>query len=87
MTTMKIIELPSDWKVPEGTLEPLLDQEPPASWLTVMNFVCSALREVGNDEPVVIDYRDQALSGDFSHLVEVSMAFMGELETASYPGL
>lgn len=74
-----VISLPSEWKPPEGTLEPLLDRDN-VTGLVVLNFVCMALREASNDESVLISYRDQALARDFRHLVRVSMCFMGEME-------
>lgn len=74
-----VISLPSEWKSPEGTLEPLLDHPDP-KWYHIMNFVCEALQEASNDESVLLSYRDQAMAHDFSHLVRVSMCFMGEME-------
>lgn len=79
METQTVIELPTTWIVPDGTLEPLLEKEDP-QWHTIMNFVAKALRDAGNDDDVLISYRDQAMSGSFSHLVQVSMVFMGEIE-------
>lgn len=74
-----LIELPDNWQAPEGTLEPLLKEDNPP-WFRIMNFVCLALEGEGNDPSVLIAYRDQAMAGDFGHLVRVSMAFMGEIE-------
>lgn len=74
-----VIELPDNWVAPTNTLAPLLAKDDP-QWVTIMNYVCVNLLAVGNPTSVLESYRDQAMSGDFRHLVQVSMAFMGEIE-------
>ncbi len=74
-----VINLPDGWKPPEGTLEPLLEMDDP-QWFVILRFVCNELREAGNSDSVLTAFCEQAMSGDFAHLVQCSAAFMGEME-------
>jgi hypothetical protein len=73
------IYLPDGWHPPGGTLEELIGKGNPL-WFTIMNFVCLKLSEAGNDEKVLVSYRDQAMAGSYRRLVRVSAVFMGEIE-------
>ena len=42
----------------------------------VLGTVQRALREAGNGPDVVAAYREQAMSGDYEHLLAVSLAFV-----------
>lgn len=74
-----VITLPDGWTPPEGTLAPLLEREN-VSWIGLLHYVTDQLKEAGNDTSVLTSFRDQILTGDYSHRVQVAMAFMGEIE-------
>lgn len=42
----------------------------------IMSRVSQGLRQAGNDEEVVESYMKQATSGDYDHLLAVSMAYI-----------
>ena len=42
----------------------------------VLGAVIGALREAGNDADVIESYREQAMAGDYDHLIVVSLAFV-----------
>lgn len=45
----------------------------------VMGAVARGLRRKGNPAPVIDDFRRQAMSGDYDHLLRVAMTFNGDL--------
>lgn len=73
------VTLPDRWVQPKSTLAPLLAEKDP-QWFRIMSYVCTELERAGNPQEVLVAYRDQAMEGDFKHLVQISMVFMGEME-------
>ncbi len=45
---------------------------------SVMGFVLNRLRRAGNGASVRERYQQQAMAGDYAHLLAVSLAFLGE---------
>lgn len=63
--------------VPEGTM--LADVElvgEDGNAFSVMGIVQKGLQRAGNDQSVVDNYLEQAMGGDYDHLLAVSMAFI-----------
>lgn len=44
----------------------------------IMGRVTKALKAAGNDESVIESYREQAMSGDYDHLLAVTLAFVSD---------
>ena len=66
-----------DINVPEGTM--LADVElvgEDGNAFSVMGTVSEGLQRAGNDQSVIDNYREQAMSGDYDHLLAVSVAFI-----------
>ena len=62
--------------VPEGTIRPevqLIGEDGNA--FAVMGKTVQALRRAGNDQSVIDSYIEQATSGDYNHLLAVTMEF------------
>ena len=44
----------------------------------ILGRVAKALRDAGNDESVIESYHEQATSGDYDHLLRVTLAFVDD---------
>jgi hypothetical protein len=63
--------------VPEGIIRPeveLVGEDGNA--FSILGRVKKALRRAGNDDAVVDSYLEQAMSGDYDHLLAVTLAFV-----------
>ena len=63
--------------VPEGLIRPeveLVGEDGNA--FAIMGRVQKALKRAGNDSEVVDSYLKQAMSGDYDHLLAVTLAFV-----------
>ena len=63
--------------VPEGIIRPeveLVGEDGNA--FSILGRVKKALRRAGNDDAVVDSYLEQAMAGDYDHLLSVTMAFI-----------
>jgi hypothetical protein len=63
--------------VPEGIVRPevqLVGEDGNA--FSILGRVSKALKRAGNDESVVDAYMEQAMAGDYDHLLSVTMAFI-----------
>ena len=63
--------------VPEGIIRPeveLVGEDGNA--FAIMGRVQKALKRAGNDSEVVDSYLKQAMSGDYDHLLAVTLAFV-----------
>ena len=66
-----------DITVPEGIIRPeveLVGEDGNA--FAIMGRVQKALKRAGNDSEVVDSYLKQAMSGDYDHLLAVTLAFV-----------
>jgi hypothetical protein len=45
----------------------------------VLGAMARGLKDAGNSKAVVDSYRQQAMAGDYDHLLRVTMAFNGDL--------
>jgi hypothetical protein len=52
-----------------------LDECPDGNAFAVIAFVRQGLKRAGNSASTMNSYRDQAMSGDYDHLLRVSLAF------------
>lgn len=62
--------------VPEGIVRPevqLVGEDGNA--FSILGRVSKALKRAGNDESVVDAYMEQAMAGDYDHLLAVTLAF------------
>jgi len=66
--------LPDNYTQPEVDSGELVGTDGNA--FAVMGFVTNALRDAGNDQSVVDAYVANATSGDYNHLLQVSMAYL-----------
>lgn len=68
----------TDIELPEGLIYPDVDFDGmDGNAMMIVGAVANALRKAGNSREVVDNYREQALSGDYDHLLQVSLAFAG----------
>lgn len=72
--TQGAVRLPAGWKVPDYATLIGVD----GNAFSVIGYVRRELERAGNDQAVLDDYTHQATSGDYQHLMWVSMAFIGE---------
>ena len=70
---MSTIELPNSWINPDLDLVGI-----DANALAIVGAVSKALRKVGNSKEVIDAYRDEAMSGDYDHLLRASIAYAGQ---------
>ena len=62
--------------VPDGTVRPKIDMQClPGNAVEIISAVRWALREAGNDQAVLDSYFTQATSGDYDHMLRVTIAF------------
>jgi hypothetical protein len=55
------------------TTVPLIGEDGNA--FAIIGRTAAALKRAGNDEAVIENYREQAMSGDYDHLLAVTLAF------------
>ena len=63
--------------VPDGLIRPeavIVGEDGNA--FAIMGRASAALRRAGNEDDVISSYRAQATSGDYGHLLAVTMAFV-----------
>lgn len=66
-----------DINVPEGTMLADVDLVgEDGNAFSVMGIVSEGLRRAGNDQSAVDNYLEQAMGGDYDHLLAVSVAFI-----------
>lgn len=76
--------LPDNYTQPEVDSGELVGTDGNA--FAVMGFVTNALRDAGNDQSVVDAYVANATSGDYNHLLQVSMAYLdGDSDAMASP--
>jgi len=68
---MTTITIPADLIRPEAEI---VGQDGNA--FAIMGRVNRALKRAGNEQSILDSYREQATSGDYSHLLAVTMAFV-----------
>lgn len=64
-------------EIPEGLVQPtvqLIGQDGNA--FAIMGRTTDALKKAGNDKAIVDSYLSQAQSGDYDHLLKVTLAFI-----------
>ena len=71
MTTATISRHP-DWIDPEGDLDGVDSND-----LMIVGYTSRALKAAGNKPSVVAEFREQAFSGDYDHLLAVCMTYIG----------
>ncbi len=72
---MSTITLHPDWINPDFDLVGV-----DGNAFAVMGAVRRALRQAGNSSEVIDAYTDEAKSGDYDHLLAVSMEYAGTME-------
>lgn len=65
-----------DWINPEADLVGV-----DGNAFMIMGFVWKELRRAGNSKEVQDRYLEQATAGDYDHLLQVSMAYAGMLDS------
>lgn len=68
------ITIPEDYVKPEADSSDLVGVDGNA--FSIIGFVSKQLRHADNSPAVVDAYREQAMAGDYDHLLRVSMVFL-----------
>lgn len=72
----------ADYAVPAETIHPGIELVGlDGNAFAVMGAMAKALRRAGNPPEIIDSYTEQAISGDYDHLLIVTMAFNGDLTT------